>query len=98
MIAAKPPVDAVPAGSTLQPFQQRILIEKDELNEKIKKLAAFNATEPFDALPSAEQDRLTRQLDVMMQYRSILTERIMAWKSDSPEVVESIAPLEFGDL
>jgi len=94
MLAAKPPVDVVPPGSTLAPWQQRILIEKEELNEKVKKLAAFLATEPFDALPPAEQDRLTRQLDVMIQYRSVLTERIMAWKSDAPEVVDTLGPSE----
>lgn len=90
MIAAKPPAETnvgIPS-SIFAPWQQRVVIEKEELNEKIKSLAAFIATEPFSDLAPAEQDRLQRQLDVMIQYRSILTERIVAWNPpmDPPEL------------
>ncbi len=65
--------------SAYEPWQKRILVEKNELNEKIVKLAGFLSTEQFGSLHEDEQDRLTRQLEAMTSYRSILTERITAW-------------------
>lgn len=88
MIGAKPRnVAPLQSEPQLEPWQQRVLTEKAELNEKIGSLAKFLSTEQFGALPEAEQDRLTRQLESMTGYRSILTERINSWASvEAPEV------------
>jgi hypothetical protein len=60
----------------LQPHQQRVVDERQELNLKIDKLTAFLAGPIFTSLPSDEQLRLTRQHAVMTEYSGILTERI----------------------
>jgi hypothetical protein len=94
MIGLKPQVAEVEATSgeaVLEPWQQRVVTEKAELNEKIGNLAAFLASETFGELDEAERARLTRQLELMTQYRSVLTERIAAWVSEVvnvPEVAE----------
>ncbi len=67
-------------GSTYAPWQQRVLVEKQELCEKIKKLGAFLVTEDFEAADPDERERLTRQLDAMVTYRNILSERIAVWE------------------
>jgi len=82
MLAAKPrnplpPIDETP--DPYQPWQRRVIDEKDELNVKITKLGGYLAGEQFPTLDQAEQDRLTRQLSVMQEYRSILAARIEAW-------------------
>lgn len=84
MLCGKPQTVVNEVAVSIEPWKQRVLTEKDELNDKIGKLAAFLSSEQFAALPEAEQDRLTRQLDAMTAYRSILTERINAWHSPSP--------------
>lgn len=60
----------------MQPFQQRVVDEKKELDEKIAKLKAFWDNPVFPTLPEVERVRLERQFDVMEEYSSILAERI----------------------
>lgn len=60
----------------MQDFQQRVVDELTALVEKIDKLAPFIGGAIFEKLPQEEQDRLQRQLDVMNEYASILTQRI----------------------
>jgi len=61
----------------MQPYQERVVEERRELDEKISKLDKFIAgNEIFDALPPDEKYRLRDQLRVMMRYSSILGERI----------------------
>ena len=59
--------------------QQRVVEEKEALDEKIEKLAAFMGTERFCALPEDEQLRMIRQRNVMVEYSGILGERIAAF-------------------
>jgi hypothetical protein len=59
------------------PHQQRVLDEKAELDVKISKLAAFIGNSiTFGGLPEAERMRLYAQHRVMVEYSSILRERI----------------------
>lgn len=65
--------------ASLQPHQQRVVIEKAELDEKIAKLKAFMDTPQCFALPFAETTRLARQHALMVDYSRVLGERIAAF-------------------
>lgn len=66
-----------PAASALPPHQQRVLDEKIDLDQRLNALDAFIDRNPiFASVPSDEQARLKRQLDVMHELSSILGERI----------------------
>lgn len=61
-------------------YQDRVRLEKDDLDSKILRLNDFLVTNPiYETLPADEQSRLRRQLDVMREYSSILGERIGAF-------------------
>ena len=61
---------------TLQPHQQRVVDEKNELAERLEKLNAFLVTEKCLALPFEERCLLARQALTMTQYLDILLDRI----------------------
>jgi uncharacterized protein len=66
------------------PYQQRVLIEREGLEEKIGKLRSFFNSPTYAAMSETqtgrdEQDRLQRQADAMDSFRAILVERITAW-------------------
>jgi hypothetical protein len=63
----------------LQPHQQRVVTEKDELDVKIDKLDTFRAGTIFPTLAEDEQDRLNKQLSFMRQYSGVLADRIAAF-------------------
>lgn len=63
----------------MQPHQQRVVTEKQELDEKLEKLSAFLGTETFRGLDEAEQLRLIRQEERMGEYSDVLGERIAAF-------------------
>jgi hypothetical protein len=63
----------------MQPFQQRVVDEKKELDEKLAKLVAFFDTEMFANVPADEQKRLHLQCKTMEQYSTILGQRIAAF-------------------
>ena len=64
----------------MQEFQERVVEEKQELqelDEKINKLEEFIAeNETFPTLARIEQKRLKQQLRVMQEYAGILSKRI----------------------
>ncbi|QOR55710.1 MAG: hypothetical protein YHS30scaffold667_6 [Phage 65_10] len=60
-------------------FQDRVRLEKAELDTKIDALAKFLPTEIFGGLPTDEQDRMTAQLAAMQDYSGCLAERIAAF-------------------
>lgn len=71
--------DEVPQApnSTLPPYQQRVLDEKQELDIRITKLDEFiQRSYVFNTLPTDEQSRLKRQLDVQRELSVILGDRI----------------------
>lgn len=63
----------------MQPHQQRVVIEKDELADKLTKLNLFIGGEMFNSLPSDERIRLAKQAEVMKDYLDILNARIAAF-------------------
>ena len=63
----------------MQPHQERVVSEREELQTKAKRLAEFLRGSVFPTLPLAEQDRLVQQLEHMNAYRRILDERIAAF-------------------
>ena len=63
----------------MKPHQERVLIEKNELDNKRHKLTAFIGGEMYRTLDAAEQSRLNRQLEAMTLYATILGERIAAF-------------------
>lgn len=63
----------------MQPHQQRVVDEKTELDIKITKLSDFSNGDIFKTLPDDEQERLTRQFNIMRDYSAVLGERINAF-------------------
>lgn len=64
----------------LQPHQQRVVMEKEELDKRARALSEFIGTShTFTTLDPAEQERLKGQNDVMWQYSEILGARIAAF-------------------
>lgn len=63
----------------MQPYQQRVLAERDELEKRLEKINGFIASGSFYSVPDAEKDRLNRQSHHMFWYLQVLDERIDAW-------------------
>lgn len=60
----------------MQPFQQRVIDEKAELDAKLEKLAAFRETPTCEALDYPERADLAIQQDAMTSYSLALGRRI----------------------
>lgn len=62
----------------LAPHQQRVVDEKRDLDEKLKKLTAFISSESFAAIvqDADERGRLVCQEEIMKDYSAVLAERI----------------------
>jgi hypothetical protein len=61
----------------LAPHQQRVVQERNELNEKIEKLTAFIEDSPiFRALPDIDAEHLIGQRGAMLLYKEYLDRRI----------------------
>lgn len=58
-------------------YQARVIIERDELSEKSRKLFAFRQSEQFTLLPPRDQHLLTEQQNAMELYENILTARLI---------------------
>ena len=61
---------------TLQPWQERVVEEKEQLAERLNKLNAFLGSEMALGLPFDERCLLVRQASVMKQYLDVLLDRI----------------------
>ena len=68
-----------PVEQDIPPYQQRVVDEKAELDDKIEKLAKFVYGDTFTNVETDERVRLYRQLVVMKHYAKILGERIAAF-------------------
>lgn len=66
----------------MQPHQQRVVDEKEALDEKITKLSDFSNGDIFKTLTEDEQERLKRQFNIMRDYSSVLGDRINAFPTD----------------
>ena len=60
-------------------YQERVVREKEELDERIRKLVVFLGTKMFFDLPVDEQKRLRRQELIMELYSDVLADRIAAF-------------------
>ena len=62
----------------MEPYIERLNIERDELTEKINKLRVFisNRELAIKTAGEAEYDLLTIQLEVMKVYKSIICTRL----------------------
>lgn len=57
-------------------FQERVVIEKSELDEKLERLRGFYTSSIFFGLSDDEKERLNKQEKAMRDYSQILGERI----------------------
>ena len=64
----------------MQDFQQRVVQEKSELDEKLEKLCLFCYGRTFETLPLMERERLNQQRHIMTSYSAILGARIAAFE------------------
>ena len=65
----------------MQDFQQRVVTEKAELDEKLENLCLFCCYgRTFETLPLMERERLNQQRHVMTSYSAILGARIAAFE------------------
>jgi len=66
----------------MQPYQKRVIEEKEELDKKARALSDFiGNSKVFDTLDPTEQERMKEQNDVMWQYSEILGSRIAAFEA-----------------
>lgn len=72
-------------ANELQPHQQRVVEERDQLQERTVKLRAFFATETFGSLEKEERDDLVRQSAIMGQYLAVLGRRVERFTKKEPE-------------
>lgn len=63
----------------MQAFQQRVIDERTELDDRIERLSIFISGHLFRTLPSDERSRLRSQHSIMLMYSNILTTRIDAF-------------------
>jgi hypothetical protein len=70
----------------MQPHQERVVVEKKELDDKREKLGSFIGGNIFLTLPTEERDRLQQQAIVMTTYSDILGQRIAAFGNDPSKV------------
>ena len=59
----------------MKPFQERVIVEKSDLDEKIEKLTKFLINGGI-VLPDDERERLNEQLKHMIAYSTVLGQRI----------------------
>jgi hypothetical protein len=60
----------------MEDYQQRVVDEAKDLEERIEKLTAFHTSEKYENADREQRVLLGRQLAVMREYHDILTRRI----------------------
>lgn len=68
------------SDSEYLPYQQRVIDEKRELDDRFERLSDFIDSGYFKHLPESEQLRLNIQIRLMRDYSWILGQRIAAFK------------------
>lgn len=64
----------------MEPWQERVIQEKKELDEKIEKLKKFIKNAPEKIATETEMLRLEVQFTIMQSYSNILDVRIKSWE------------------
>jgi hypothetical protein len=65
----------------MQPHQERVIVERDELKSRLDKLNAFLGGDVFKSLPEIEQFDMNRQSSAMLNYLQILDSRISRFET-----------------
>jgi CBS-domain-containing membrane protein len=66
--------------SQIPEYQQRVITEKTDLDEKLSKLSSFIEREDFRSIVRTdEQERLIRQKVIMGLYSEVLAERVASF-------------------
>lgn len=73
--------------SWLSDYQIRVVVEFEGLEAKITKLTYFKTSATFKCLPLIEQELLSAQLSLMLQYAGILKLRIGNFIPVNPEEI-----------
>lgn len=73
--------------TTLQPFQQRVVEEREDLRERTEKLLAFIDSPAFAKVGRSEQHRMRLQASSMTEYGNVLADRIAHFTSPDDELV-----------
>lgn len=60
----------------MEDFKKRLLIEKEELDDKRIKLRSFLQTDNFNSLDDKNRNLLIKQFKVITEYSNILKKRI----------------------
>ena len=60
----------------MQPHEQRVVDERDDLIAKMRKLSDFMAGQVFSKLPYEDRKLLEIQYSTMVAYRDVLSTRI----------------------
>jgi hypothetical protein len=69
-----------PTQQPMEAYQQRVINEKRELDERLARLHKFiTEPSPYDTLPARQQTLLIFQSQTMATYSRILGERIKLW-------------------
>lgn len=72
-------IDQPVAVASRPAWQERVLVEVQELDAKIVSLRSFTGCHLFQSQPECEQKRLQRQLSSMVEYSETLHQRIAAF-------------------
>ena len=64
----------------MEPYQQRVIDEQEELKVKLSALGDFVQSEMFQGLPEIERDALNSQRVFMAGYSGVLSRRISRFK------------------
>lgn len=67
--------------NALQPHEERVVLEKDELDARLRKARGFIMNLSFMDLPQAERVLLVRQVNCMDELSNILRERIAIFRA-----------------
>lgn len=60
----------------MEDFKKRLIVEREELDDKLAKLEAFIGSPRFENLDERNRELLVSQCGAMRQYSDILNERI----------------------
>jgi len=63
-------------GGFMSNYQERVIVEREELNSKLSGLDAFIQMDSYDELDTNNQQLLSDQQEVMAKYSTILGKRI----------------------
>lgn len=69
----------LPVARVLQPYQERVVAERDAVAERRRRLLEFMDTVAYDALDAAERDLMRQQAGIMAEYVGVLNRRIEAF-------------------